>query len=126
MAGPIDTGLLVRGLAALENAVSALRDQLAATTARADRLDLLVETERGRIVTIEAKAVAAEQGRDRAEAQAAELRVLLEQAEAAAEKARREAESRKAAQAFDALRALKAARLAQGLLARLRAAWRGE
>jgi hypothetical protein len=76
----MDTGLLVRGLAALEDAVSALRDQLAATTARADRLDLLVETERGRIVTIEAKAVAAEQGRDRAEAQAAELRALLEQA----------------------------------------------
>jgi chromosome segregation ATPase len=118
MAGPIDTGWLVRGLAALEDAVSALRDQLAATTARADRLDLLVETERGRIVTIEAKAVAAEQGRDRAEAQAAELRALLEQAEAAAEKARREAvhEARQAAQAFDA----------QGLLARLRAAWRGE
>jgi hypothetical protein len=42
----------------------------------------------------------------------------LEQAEAAAEKARREAvhEARQAAQAFDA----------QGLLARLRAAWRGE
>jgi chromosome segregation ATPase len=130
IAGPIDTGLLVRGLAALEDAVSALRDQLAATTARADRLDLLVETERGRIVTIEAKAVAAEQGRDRAEAQAAELRALLEQAEAAAEKARREAvhEARKAAQAFDALRAVfvEAARLAQGLLARLRAAWRGQ
>jgi hypothetical protein len=40
--------VLVRGLAALEDAVSALRDQLAATTARADRLDLLVETERSR------------------------------------------------------------------------------
>ena len=106
IAGPIDTGLLVRGLAALEDAVSALRDRLAATTARADRLDLLVETERGRIVTIEVKAVAAEQGRDRAEARAAKLRALLEQAEAAAEKARREAvhEARKAAQAFDALR----------------------
>ena len=128
IAGPMDTDLLVRGLAALEDAVSALRDQLAATTARADRLDLLVETERGRIVMIEAKAVAAEQGRDRAEAQAAELRALLEQAEAAAEKARREAvhEARKAAQAFDALQAVEAARLAQGLLARLRAAWRGE
>ena len=124
IAGPMDTDLLVRGLAALEDAVSALRDQLAATTARADRLDLLVETERGRIVMIEAKAVAAEQGRDRAEAQAAELRALLEQAEAAAEKARREAvhEARKAAQAFDALQAVEAARLAQGLLARLRAA----
>ena len=128
IAGPMDTNLLVRGLAALEDAVSALRDQLAATTARADRLDLLVETERGRIVMIEAKAVAAEQDRDRAEAQAAELRALLEQAEAAAEKARREAvhEARKAAQAFDALQAVEAARLAQGLLARLRAAWRGE
>ena len=122
MAGPIDTGLLVRGLAALENAVSALRDQLAATTARADRLDLLVETERGRIVTIEAKAVAAEQGRDRAEAQAAELRVLLEQAEAAAEKARREAGRPHRPSTHSG--ALKAARLAQGLLARLRAAWR--
>jgi hypothetical protein len=182
MAGPIDTGLLVRGLAALEDAVSALRDQLAATTARADRLDLLVETERGRIVTIEAKAVAAEQGRDRAEAQAAELRALLEQAEAAAEKARREAvhEARQAAQgppgaaqggvargiailqaqlaqletegvasdvqaaeltaqlkqaraeaqesahAAAELEQAEAARRARGLLARLRAAWRGE
>ena len=71
---------------------------------------------------------------DRAEAEAPELRGQIEAltaelvtAKEAAERARREAvhEAREAAQALDALRAVEAARLAQGLLARLRAAWRG-
>jgi hypothetical protein len=116
-----------RAISALEGALAALTARAEAAEQRADRLDLLIETERGRIIAVEAKATVAEQGRERAEAQAAELRERLEQAEAAAERARREAlhEAREAAQALDALRAVETARLEQGLLARLRAAWRG-
>jgi hypothetical protein len=116
-----------RVVSALEDAVAALREQLErsekgreAERARADAAIGLVDQTMAALADSNART-------DRAEAQAKELRALLEQAEAAAERARREAlhEAREAAQAFDALRAVEAARLAQGLLARLRAAWRG-
>jgi regulator of replication initiation timing len=95
-----------RAISALETAVASLTEQLAGAERRAQ---------------------AAEKGREAVESEARDLRERLEQAEAAAEQARREAvhEAREAAQALDALRAVEAARLAQGLLARLRAAWRG-
>ena len=177
---PGQADLAAGALAALEHALAVLRDQLAASTARADRLDLLIETERGRVLAIEAKATAAEQGRDQAEADVRELRAhaatlqtLLaehraalqgaeafaaraEQAEAAiaAERARTDelqagqelmmdmhARAQAALQgdldmaraqattAHDALKSLRQAeteRKARGLLARLRAAVRGE
>ena len=95
-----------RAISALETAVASLTEQLAGAERRAQ---------------------AAEKGREAVESEARDLRERLEQAEAAAEQARRKAvhEAREAAQALDALRAVEAARLAQGLLARLRAAWRG-
>ena len=115
IAGPMDTGLLVRGLAALEDAVSALRDQLAATTARADRLDLLVETERGRIVAVEAKAAA-----DLATASTRWSSGSAQAGQAAgpspdARQGRQRGSRRRHAE-----------RKARGRWARLRAAWRGE
>jgi hypothetical protein len=112
---------------AFDTATAALREQLARAEqgrelerARADATNALVDQTMAALADANART-------DRAEAQATELRALLEQAEAAAEQARRKAvhEAREAAQALDALRAVEAARLAQGLLARLRAAWRG-
>jgi hypothetical protein len=121
-------------VSAFETALTTLREQLERSEARADRLDMLVQSEGRQLIAVEAKAAAAEtraqaaeKGREAVESEARDLRERLEQAEAAAEQARREAvhEAREAAQAFEALRAVEAARLAQGLLARLRAAWRG-
>ena len=121
IAGPMDTGLLVRGLAALEDAVSALRDQLAATTARADRLDLLVETERGRIVAVEAKAAA-----DLATA-STRLDDLTAKLAAAQDKAKAaEGQVLTLAKAVNEAADADAERNARGRWARLRAAWRGE
>ena len=112
--------------------------QLAEAQARADRLDLLVQTERGRIVAIEAKAAAAEQGREAEQARADEMRGRLDdfaakltdaQAELAAAQEATKASSaevlmlaRKVNEAAEA----DAERRARGLLARLRAAWRRE
>ena len=132
-----DTGqqsLMASALTALEDAVTALREQLTHANGRADserqradRLDLLIETERGRIVAVEAKAAARE----------AELRGRLDdlgakltdaQAELAAAQDKAGASSaevlmlaRKVNEAAEA----DAERRARGLLARLRAAWRG-
>ena len=88
--------------------------QLAEAQARADRLDLLIETERGRIIAIEAKAAA-----DLASASGRIEDLTGKLADAQAELAASQ-------EAADGLRQAETERRARGLLARLKAAWRGE
>jgi hypothetical protein len=135
---------------AFDAALTALREQLErseqgreAERARAERLDLLIETERGRVLAVEAKTVAADQRADHAQAavrdlraHAAALQAELAEAKAAVEGAdelraqvealnRQLAAAQAATQAVEAVKAAETERQARGLLARLRAAVRG-
>jgi hypothetical protein len=138
-------GADTRSLKALETALATLREALAAADARASwaeeaerseraRSEALRETHAGElaritdehgklIAVIEAKAQAAEAGRERAEQALAGERsradVLRERLEAA-ERGQREAQ-----EAAEGLRQAEMVRQARGLVARLRAAWRG-
>ena len=103
-------GLMAGALVALEDAVSALRDQLTIANARADRLDVVIEVERGRVITVESKLAASE-------AALAQTIHDLDAARAAAREARERA---------DALAKAEEARKGRGRWFRLRAAWRGE
>jgi hypothetical protein len=101
-ATPPDTGLLAGALAALEDAVAALREQLG-------------RAEAGR----EAERTRADDLRDRLDT----MQRDLDAARVIAGAAQREA--RDALQAAEALRQAEAERKARGLVARLRAAWQG-
>jgi hypothetical protein len=98
--------------------------QLAETSARVDRAEQSIGTERERADRAEARA-------DRAEQALLEERNRADQAEMTLDKLENDLEAQKiavaAAQADVAeLRQAEAVRLGQGRLARLRAAWRGE
>lgn len=75
-------GSLAGALAALEAGLATLRERRAEAAEqgreraeqRADRLDLVIHDERGRVIAVEAKLTAAEQRADGAEADARELR----------------------------------------------------
>jgi hypothetical protein len=105
-----DTGLLACVLAALEDAVTALREQLTQANWRADR-----ERQRGDEALTRADAL-----RDRLDAAQAQL--------AAAEDAARSAcaDARVVQDWATAVERANAARRSAGVLTRLRAAWRGE
>jgi hypothetical protein len=124
---PTHTGLLSGALAALEGAVYSLSTRAEAAEARATVAEAGREAERARVDDLRARAemlnieltvVRAEGERALADAEAARV-ALLTELEAA------RAEATAATQAADALRAADAARQAKGVLARLRAAWRG-
>ena len=133
-------------------AIDALQTALAAANERADRLDLLIETERGKLLAAEIRATAAEgalvQVRAHTDAAEADRRAAIERADVAESRQRwaedrveglrdllTEAE-RRAAGAEDARKTVMAhadaleraefERQARGRWARLRAAWRGE
>ncbi len=98
--------------------------QLAETSARADRAEQSIETERGRADRAEARA-------DRAEQAHLEERKRADQAEIALDKLESELEVEKidgaeARADMAELRQVEAIRKGQGRWARLRAAWRGE
>ena len=97
-------------LAALETAVMTLREQLDTANARADRAEVSIAGERQRADVL----------RDRIDAMQTEIAA----AKAAAEQGRAGAQA--AQDAAEALRRADAERKARGLVARLRAAWRGE
>jgi hypothetical protein len=115
----------------LEAAVSTLREQLAAANNRADQAEAdrrqfearADRAEAGREAERE-HAVRAEQGRDSERARADALRDRLASAEIAVEQAQRQAQT--AQDDAERLREADAARRSAGVLARLRAAWRGE
>jgi hypothetical protein len=141
-----------RAISAFEAVVSTLSEQLAAAISRADRAEAdrrQVETDRGTAIALadqtvallkdamdragqaEGRAHEAEQARDRANAIADELRGRVEAAQQLAREAGRSVEAAQMAQAeaeADAaeLRQAEAARKGRGVVARLRAAWRGE
>jgi hypothetical protein len=98
--------------------------QLAETSARADRADLSIETERGRADRAEARA-------DRADQALSDERNRADQAEIALDKLENDFEAVEIAGAeaqadVAELRQAEAMRRGQGRWARLRAAWRGE
>ena len=102
-----------RAVSALEAAVASLTEQLAVANQRADRLDLIIENERGLRLAIEVKAG---HDRDAAVAQANELRDHLE---------RVQREAQDAGDAADRLEQADNARRAMRPLARAWAAFRG-
>jgi chromosome segregation ATPase len=101
---------LAGALAALEGAVAGLREQLDAANGRAERADAALTAERAR----------ADGLRDRLNAQSDDLSFV----KAALD--RTQAEARAARERAEALQREDKARKARGLLARLRAAVRGE
>ena len=126
-----DTRSIIAGaLAALEDAVAVLREQLAAANARADRAeqgrngevqradDLRERIEVLNAEILVAREAATEDGR-RVEAMQTEI------AEMETTRDRARAEAQAAQDAAEALRRADAERRAQGLLVRLRAAWQG-
>jgi chromosome segregation ATPase len=139
---------LSRVIKPLEDAIGLLREQLERAEGRADRAEATAAELRGRLDDLTAKLTAAQdqaeaaeelrraleaaqavvervgQGREAAEAKVDELTVQATELIAQLDQARAEAQA--AAQATDALQAAEAARRARGVLARLRAAWRGE
>ena len=113
----VDISSIVSGF---EAALSVLREQLERSDQRADRAELATTELRGQIEALQAKLTAAEAGRGQAETDARELRAH----EAALQL--QLAQTTAAAQGAEELRQADAARKARGLLARLRAAVRGE
>jgi hypothetical protein len=132
---PPPTPFHAKALAALEDAVAALREQLAAAEARAQVTDTDRRTAEARADRAEASIVGERQRadvlRDRIEAMQHDLaaanadlaaaRTLSDEIEAAMQ-----ARIAAAQDALTALRKAETDRKARGLVARLRAAWRGE
>jgi hypothetical protein len=126
-----DTSLMARGLAALEDAVQIIREQLADAQQRANEAELKADTANERATVAQALA-------DRALAQLTDAVARADQAEAATAGERQRADvlcgrldtarqaSQSALQAADELRRADEARKARRLLGRLRAALRGE
>jgi hypothetical protein len=136
---------LTRAISALEAAVSALRDQLAAANGRADRAEAGREAERerandlaGRLADAQAELAAAQSQAEAATARAmaamqADLAkaeaegdaLTIETAELTAQVKAAKAEAREAQDRAEELQRADATRRGRGRLARLRAAWRG-
>jgi hypothetical protein len=119
-----DTGDITGVVSGFEAALTVLREQLDAANARADRAEQGRDGERARadalrdrIEALQAQLAAAEAEGTASDVEAAEMTAQLKQARAGAQAAAQDAE---------ALRQVDAERRARGLVARLRAAWRGE
>ena len=109
--------LLAGALAALEDAVQVLREQLAAERQGKERAEAAVAGERSRSDVLRSRLDEMIEARAEADRAIAEERLRADAAYTAAQAAQ---------QAPEALRQADAARRARGVLTRLRAAWRGE
>ena len=125
-----DRDLLPQALAALEDAVSALREQLDAANARAERAEADRADERLRADGLRGQIDAARAEAERLDRDRAAAVAIADEAVKAAEALRLEVavaqrDAQAGQQAAAELRQAEAARKARGLLARLRGAWRG-
>jgi hypothetical protein len=138
-----DAGTMLEGaLAALEDAVAALREQLDVANARAERAESAITTERAKSDALRQQLVRADARSDELRTEAAALHERVEALQAgqdmmldmharalAAAQSDLDMARAQATTAHDALKAVRQAqadRKGRGLLARLRAAWRGE
>jgi hypothetical protein len=117
-----------QALAVLEEAVSALQEQLDRTNKRAEGLQVLADTALGQLAEVEARAERTEQGMrerlDRMQVNLDAARQRAQEAVHAADQARVAAQE--AQDAAEALRRADETRKARGRLRRVWAAWRGE
>jgi hypothetical protein len=120
-AGNDASTMLAGALAALEDAVAGLREQLDAANGRAERAESAVATERAEVAAERAKADAL---RERVEALQAGQELMLDMHAQALAAAQDRLE--RVREAAEGLRQAEQERKARGLLARLRAAVRGE
>ena len=125
-AAPTDAGngagtgaatMMARGLAALEDAVQVLREQLAAERQGKERAEAAVAGERSRSDVLRSRLNEMIEARAEADRAIAEERLRADAAHAAAQAAQ---------QAAEQLRQADEARRARGRLRRVLAAWRGE
>jgi phage shock protein A len=138
-----DAGTMLEGaLAALEDAVAALREQLDVANARAERAESAITTERAKSDALRQQLVRADARSDELRTEAAALHERVEALQAgqdmmldmharalAAAQSDLDMARAQATTAHDALKAVRQAqadRKGRDLLARLRAAWRGE
>jgi hypothetical protein len=131
-----DAGTMLEGaLAALEDAVAALREQLDVANARAERAESAITTERAKSDALRQQLVRADARSDELRTEAAALHERVEALQAGQDmmldmhaRALAEAQEQleRVREAAEGLREREQERRARGLLARLRAAVRGE